>query len=159
MQRVDERATAAVPRHASEAVYYVIRGAPAKSFKSGESTSARPFTRTGEVTRHVWVRSVRVAKNWRVHHHEAHAGAFKLAATRPGPWFRAGPRAGRRTSVQLKVALISLVLPVGCKVQNRPDPVGVNDTPVMPLATTVTAPVATIGITGTSSAMISCACL
>ena len=41
-----------------------------------------------------------------------------------------------------------LVVPEGWSVQYRPEPVGVKETPEIPLATTVTVPVATMGMTG-----------
>ena len=52
-----------------------------------------------------------------------------------------------------------LVVPEGWSVQYRPEPVGVKETPEIPLATTVTVPVATMGMTGAAWAMISCSCL
>jgi hypothetical protein len=53
----------------------------------------------------------------------------------------------------------ALVVPVGWSVQKRPEPVGVNETPEMPFATTVTVPVETMGMTGAAAAMMSCAFL
>jgi hypothetical protein len=53
----------------------------------------------------------------------------------------------------------ALVVPLGCRVQKRPEPVGVKETPEIPFAVTVTVPVETMGFSGAASAMVVCACL
>ena len=76
------------------------------------------------------------------------------AAVRPACALAAPP--GGWTAAQSNRLSSLLVVPEGWSVQYRPEPVGVKETPEIPLATTVTVPVATMGMTGAAWAMISC---